>query len=226
MCGVASNCLQAGAPSYPRAPSCPRLPYELLCRTYDIVSRTYELLCRTHDLAMPYVRLTRSYVRLVMLYVRLTRWYIRLSYVVHVSGLLCRTYDLLCRTYDLLCRTHDLLCRTSMSYVRHSKSYVVFTMSYVRHSFLTFYFCRGPNTVSYASGMFALHNVMSCPSIGFIHSCHFRHVYLVFTRVKSSQNCIVQVLRGSDIWWKFSITANWNPQRWPGCRLSRTSCHL
>ena len=27
MCGVASNCLQAGAPSYPRAPSCPRLPY-------------------------------------------------------------------------------------------------------------------------------------------------------------------------------------------------------
>ena len=74
MCGVASNCLQAGAPSYPRAPSCPRLPYllqkkvvksvrDLGCRQYtndlhsephilkyiDVVKlRTASIMCKAH----------------------------------------------------------------------------------------------------------------------------------------------------------------------------------
>ena len=46
-------------------------------------------------------------------------------------------------------------------------------------------------------------------------------------RVKTSQNCVVQAICGTDVWWKSSIRANWNklllcPQLWPGYRpLSR-----
>ena len=53
-----------------------------------------------------------------------------------------------------------------------------------------------------ASGMFAVHNVMSCPALFW---------KLVFgLRVKASQNSIVQAICASDGWRKSSIRANWN----------------
>ena len=48
-----------------------------------------------------------------------------------------------------------------------------------------------------ASGMFAVNNVMSCPAL--VRKLVF------YKRVNSSQNCIVQAICGSDIWWKSSI---------------------
>ena len=55
-----------------------------------------------------------------------------------------------------------------------------------------------------ASGMFAVHNVMSCPALV------RKLVFGFYKRVKASQNSIVQVICASDIWWKSSIRANWN----------------
>ena len=59
-----------------------------------------------------------------------------------------------------------------------------------------------------ASGMFALHNVMSCPAL--VRKLVFGFYKIFYNRVKASQNCIVQAICGSDIWWKSSIRANWN----------------
>ena len=72
-----------------------------------------------------------------------------------------------------------------------------------------------------ASGMFAVHNVMSCPAL-------VRKIVFGFNkRVKASQNRIVRNICGSDIWWKSLIRANWNKLLyWPGYRLSHTSYHL
>ena len=53
-----------------------------------------------------------------------------------------------------------------------------------------------------ASGMFAVNNVMSCPALV------RKLVFGFYKRVNSSQNCIVQVICGSDIWWKSSIISN------------------
>ena len=55
-----------------------------------------------------------------------------------------------------------------------------------------------------ASGMFAVHNVMSCPALV------RKLVFGFYKRVKASQNFIVQAICASDIWWKSSIRANWN----------------
>ena len=55
-----------------------------------------------------------------------------------------------------------------------------------------------------ASGMFAVHNVMSCPALV------RKLVFGFYKRVKASQNSIVQAICASDIWWKSSIRANWN----------------
>ena len=56
-----------------------------------------------------------------------------------------------------------------------------------------------------ASGMFAVHNVMSCPALV------RKLVFGFYKRVKASQNSIVQaIICASDIWWKSSIRANWN----------------
>ena len=58
-----------------------------------------------------------------------------------------------------------------------------------------------------ASGMFAVHNVMSCPALV------RKLVFGFYKRVKAYQNVIVQGLQAicaSDIWWKSSIRANWN----------------
>ena len=55
-----------------------------------------------------------------------------------------------------------------------------------------------------ASGMFAVNNVMSCPALV------RKLVFGFYKRVNSSQNCIVQAICGSDIWWKSSIyRSNW-----------------
>ena len=67
----------------------------------------------------------------------------------------------------------------------------------------------------------AVHNVTSCPVLV------MKLVFGFCKRVKTSQNCIVQAICGSDVWWKSSIRANWNklllcPQLWPVYRpLSR-----
>ena len=50
-----------------------------------------------------------------------------------------------------------------------------------------------------ASGMFAVNDVMSCPALV------RKLVFGFYKRVNSSQNCIVQAICGSDIWWKSSI---------------------
>ena len=55
-----------------------------------------------------------------------------------------------------------------------------------------------------ASGMFAVNNVTSCPAL------LRKLVFGFYKRVNSSQNCIVQVICGSDIWWKSSIRSNWS----------------
>ena len=55
-----------------------------------------------------------------------------------------------------------------------------------------------------ASGMFAIHNVMSCPALV------RKLVFGFYKRVKASQNYIVQAICTSDIWWTSSIRANWN----------------
>ena len=55
-----------------------------------------------------------------------------------------------------------------------------------------------------ASGMFAVNNVMSCPVLV------RKLVFGFYKRVNSSQNCIVQAICGSDIWWKSSIRSNWH----------------
>ena len=55
-----------------------------------------------------------------------------------------------------------------------------------------------------ASGMFAVHNVMSCPALV------RKLVFGFYKRVKASQNSIVHAICASDIWWKSSIRANWN----------------
>ena len=57
---------------------------------------------------------------------------------------------------------------------------------------------------AYASGMFAVHNVMSCPALV------RKLVFGFYKRVKASQHSIVQDICASDIWWKSSIRANWN----------------
>ena len=54
-----------------------------------------------------------------------------------------------------------------------------------------------------ASGMFVVHNVMSCPAL-------VRKLVIDFSQVKASQNYIVQAICGSDIWWKSLIRTNWN----------------
>ena len=55
-----------------------------------------------------------------------------------------------------------------------------------------------------ASGMFAVNNVMSCPALV------RKLVFGFYKRVNASQNCIVQAICGSDIWWKSSIyRSNW-----------------
>ena len=51
-------------------------------------------------------------------------------------------------------------------------------------------------------GMFAVHNVMSCPALV--------RKFGVYKRAKASQNSIVQAICASDIWWMSSIRANWN----------------
>ena len=54
-----------------------------------------------------------------------------------------------------------------------------------------------------ASGMFFVHNVMSCPAlVRKLVICFF------YKRVKASQNYIVQAICGSDIWWKSLIRTN------------------
>ena len=55
-----------------------------------------------------------------------------------------------------------------------------------------------------ASGMFAVHNVMSCSALV------RKLVFGFYKIVKASQNSIVQAICASDIWWKSSIRANWN----------------
>ena len=50
-----------------------------------------------------------------------------------------------------------------------------------------------------ASGMFAVNNVMCCPALV------RKLVFGFYKGVNSSQNCIVQAICGSDIWWKSSI---------------------
>ena len=55
-----------------------------------------------------------------------------------------------------------------------------------------------------ASGMFAVHNVMSCPALV------SKLVFSFYKRVKSSHNCIVQAICASDIWWKSLVRENWN----------------
>ena len=55
-----------------------------------------------------------------------------------------------------------------------------------------------------ASGMFAVHNVMSCPVLV------RKFVFCFYKRVRAFQNCIAQAICGSDIWWKSSFIANWN----------------
>ena len=55
-----------------------------------------------------------------------------------------------------------------------------------------------------ARGMFAVNNVMSCPALV------RKLVFGFYKRVNSSQNCIVQAICGSDIWWKSSIRSNWH----------------
>ena len=55
-----------------------------------------------------------------------------------------------------------------------------------------------------ASGMFAVHNVMSCPAlVG-------KLVFSFYKRVKASQNCTVLAICASDNWWKSLLRANWN----------------
>ena len=54
-----------------------------------------------------------------------------------------------------------------------------------------------------ASDMFAVNNVMSCPAVV------RKLVFGFYKRVNSSQNCIVQAICGSDIWWKSLIRSNW-----------------
>ena len=53
-----------------------------------------------------------------------------------------------------------------------------------------------------ASGMFAVNNVMSCPALV------RKLVFGFYKRVNSSQNCNVQAICESDIWWKSSIRSN------------------
>ena len=53
-----------------------------------------------------------------------------------------------------------------------------------------------------ASGVFAVHNVMSCPALV------RKLVFSFYNRAKASQNCIVQAICASDIWWKSLIRAN------------------
>ena len=55
-----------------------------------------------------------------------------------------------------------------------------------------------------ASGMFAVHNVMSFPALV------RKLVFSFYKREKFSQNSIFQAIRASDIWWKSSIRPNWN----------------
>ena len=55
-----------------------------------------------------------------------------------------------------------------------------------------------------ASGMFDVHNVMSCPALV------RKLVFSFYKRVRASQNSIVQAICKYDIWWKSSIRANWN----------------
>ena len=55
-----------------------------------------------------------------------------------------------------------------------------------------------------ASGMFAVNNDMSRPALV------RKLVFVFYKRVNSSQNCIVQAICGSDIWWKSSIRSNWH----------------
>ena len=55
-----------------------------------------------------------------------------------------------------------------------------------------------------ASGMFAVHNVTSCPALV------RKLVFSFYKIVKASQYSIVQATCKSDIWWKSSIRANWN----------------
>ena len=57
-----------------------------------------------------------------------------------------------------------------------------------------------------ASGMFAVHNVVSCSALV------RKLVFGFYKRVKTSQSYIVQAIYicASDIWWKSSIRANWN----------------
>ena len=77
-----------------------------------------------------------------------------------------------------------------------------------------------------ASGMFAVHNVMSCSALV------RKLVFGFYKRVKASQNSIVQAICASDIWWKSSIRANWNKLLYVHnddqviIMLSYTSCHL
>ena len=54
------------------------------------------------------------------------------------------------------------------------------------------------------SGMFAVHNVMSCPALV------RKLVFGLYKRVKASQNCIVRNICGSAIFSKSLIRANWN----------------
>ena len=55
-----------------------------------------------------------------------------------------------------------------------------------------------------ASGIFAVHNVMSCRAVV------RKLVFGFYKSVKASQNSIVQAICASDIWWKSSIRANRN----------------
>ena len=55
-----------------------------------------------------------------------------------------------------------------------------------------------------ASGMFVVHNGMSCTALV------RKLVFGFYKRVKASENSIVQAICASDIWWKSSIRANWN----------------
>ena len=59
-----------------------------------------------------------------------------------------------------------------------------------------------------ASGMFAVNNVMSCPAL--VRKLVPGICIVFYKRVNSSQNCIVQAICGSDIWWKSSIRSNWH----------------
>ena len=93
----------------------------------------------------------------------------------------------ICRSYCSSLYTSQLLWKYKVNSIR--KLYVAYNNAF-RMLFMLLRDCS-------ASGMFAVHNVMSCHA-------------LVRKLVFGFYNSIVQAICASDIWWKSSIRANWN----------------